>query len=658
MWYFYFIGVGGKGFWPVISSINWGVECVAEYNMIGFFHLMGGKLFIFFWFFFLIFYTSNRVKGGYQFLSWWGGSLIIGTFWSFSSVEVDSWWLLDDWGELYIGGGLLITLTSLHFFYQRVYYFQLLTGGYIWLFLAWIAWGQEILHSQVWFCSIIFILIGWQNLNWYGCFFQLKSGSGQVGRRALLICFTTCVSSFFYIWSGEWGVITGIEVWGIWIIYLVFRQLKVDNRLKAYLVGFLLVFVFISFSLGELLVVVVGGFYFLRSGNCRFHWVGIWVFIWFIYSGGESGTFVFFPILCELVMAISLVLFLIFILRTSVWGDYELLQFYPRNWSTGYIRSGETIIAYILSWQFWMWFTFVFLINLYFVFLFRTFSYRRADIRGRRGTGDKRRSAWPELFTCFFPLCWCLNILVLSLDILKTVEVNGSFVTLTLQIVGYQWGWRYGYGDMGYLKLLLAPVQVGRGAVIRPGGGTIFFREVLEEVYFVRRCLLRDDKITNYPRNVIKVPLQSMGFWVDTQGVATNPIVIRKYINAKFMYIRDPLRLLRASGTFVLPTRSTIRLLASAEDVIHSWAVPALGLKLDCVPGRLFVSFVNIIREGAYYGQCSELCGWNHFNMPIVLYALPMEHFLVWWEIELHECLLKKITDGGKNYSLFSVKFK
>jgi heme/copper-type cytochrome/quinol oxidase subunit 2 len=73
--------------------------------------------------------------------------------------------------------------------------------------------------------------------------------------------------------------------------------------------------------------------------------------------------------------------------------------------------------------------------------------------------------------------------------------------------------------------------------------------------------------------------------------------------------VLDPLRLLRATGTFVLPTHNMVRLLATAEDVTHSWAIPGLGLKLDCVPGRLYVSFLHLVREGVYYGQCSELCG-------------------------------------------------
>jgi heme/copper-type cytochrome/quinol oxidase subunit 2 len=98
--------------------------------------------------------------------------------------------------------------------------------------------------------------------------------------------------------------------------------------------------------------------------------------------------------------------------------------------------------------------------------------------------------------------------------------------------------------------------------------------------------------------------------------------------------------------------------LATAEDVTHSWALPSLGLKLDCVPGRLYVSFLHLNREGVYYGQCSELCGWNHYNMPIVLYALAYEHFLMWWELELHAQFAHAVAGQRGNYTLLNLKYK
>lgn len=274
--------------------------------------------------------------------------------------------------------------------------------------------------------------------------------------------------------------------------------------------------------------------------------------------------------------------------------------------------------------------------------------------------GDKRKSAWPEIFTCFFPFLWSLNILNNSLNILKAVEVTGGYAMLTLQIVGFQWGWRYGYGELGYVKLLLNPIKVGLGTVIRPGKAIdpTSGESILAEVYFCRSWLKNLGTYPDYMKEWIKVPVYQPGLWLSAQGSTVEPQVVKTHIDGALSIVTDRLRLYRTTNAAVIPTRSVVRLLATAEDVTHSWAISSLGLKLDCVPGRLFVSFVNILREGVYYGQCSELCGWNHYNMPIVLYALPMEHFIVWWELELHLVFGNTNTNLGKNYSLLNIKYK
>jgi heme/copper-type cytochrome/quinol oxidase subunit 2 len=100
--------------------------------------------------------------------------------------------------------------------------------------------------------------------------------------------------------------------------------------------------------------------------------------------------------------------------------------------------------------------------------------------------------------------------------------------------------------------------------------------------------------------------------------------------------------------------------MACSEDITHSWAVPSLGIKVDCVPGRLFCIVTSITREGIYFGQCSELCGWNHYNMPVVVYALPIEHFILWWELEIHSIFIDKLEIDNKNkkYTLLNYKYK
>lgn len=86
-------------------------------------------------------------------------------------------------------------------------------------------------------------------------------------------------------------------------------------------------------------------------------------------------------------------------------------------------------------------------------------------------------------------------------------------------------------------------------------------------------------------------------------------------------------RLLETDHRIVVPVESPIRVLVSAEDVLHSWAVPSLGVKIDAVPGRLNQTAFIASRPGVFYGQCSEICGANHSFIPIVVEAVPLEHF-------------------------------
>jgi cytochrome c oxidase subunit 2 len=88
--------------------------------------------------------------------------------------------------------------------------------------------------------------------------------------------------------------------------------------------------------------------------------------------------------------------------------------------------------------------------------------------------------------------------------------------------------------------------------------------------------------------------------------------------------------LLATDNVVVLPVDTNIRLNVTASDVLHAWAVPAFGIKVDSVPGRLNETWVRITKEGTYYGQCSELCGTNHGFMPIEVRAVSKEKFAEW----------------------------
>nr|AMW67803.1 cytochrome c oxidase subunit II [Sisyra nigra] len=89
-------------------------------------------------------------------------------------------------------------------------------------------------------------------------------------------------------------------------------------------------------------------------------------------------------------------------------------------------------------------------------------------------------------------------------------------------------------------------------------------------------------------------------------------------------------RLLDVDNRTILPMMTQIRVLVTATDVLHSWAIPSLGVKIDATPGRLNQTNFFMNRPGLFFGQCSEICGANHSFMPIVLESIPMNNFINW----------------------------
>lgn len=83
-------------------------------------------------------------------------------------------------------------------------------------------------------------------------------------------------------------------------------------------------------------------------------------------------------------------------------------------------------------------------------------------------------------------------------------------------------------------------------------------------------------------------------------------------------------RLLEVDNRLVIPVHTHIRMMVTSADVLHSWAVPSFGVKCDAVPGRLNQTYMLVLREGVFYGQCSEICGTNHAFMPIAVETVSL----------------------------------
>lgn len=88
------------------------------------------------------------------------------------------------------------------------------------------------------------------------------------------------------------------------------------------------------------------------------------------------------------------------------------------------------------------------------------------------------------------------------------------------------------------------------------------------------------------------------------------------------------IRLLETDNRLIIPTYIPVRYIVRSSDVVHSWTVPSIGVKIDAIPGRINQFCFSTKRSGVYFGQCSEICGANHRFMPIVMESVPFNNFI------------------------------
>jgi cytochrome c oxidase subunit II len=134
------------------------------------------------------------------------------------------------------------------------------------------------------------------------------------------------------------------------------------------------------------------------------------------------------------------------------------------------------------------------------------------------------------------------------------------------------------------------------------------------------------DELTS-PEVTIKV-VGNQWFWTYEYTEFNAEILLDSYLVLDEDLALGSLRLLEVDNRLVLPVETPLRLLITSTDVLHSWAIPSLGVKMDACPGRLNQISVWVDRTGIYYGQCSEICGLNHAYMPIVIEAISMKDFI------------------------------
>ncbi|WP_369931086.1 cytochrome c oxidase subunit II [Xanthomonas sp. NCPPB 2632] len=167
---------------------------------------------------------------------------------------------------------------------------------------------------------------------------------------------------------------------------------------------------------------------------------------------------------------------------------------------------------------------------------------------------------------------------------------------MTIKITGYQWKWRYDYVD-----------YKGKG---------------VDKVGFISKLEETSDRTRQLRSNLDPGKIQVDGYQT---------------------YLLD------VDKPLVVPVHTKIRFIIVGGDVIHSWWVPALGWKMDAIPGIANAAWTNIKEPGVYRGQCAELCGQDHGFMPIVVKAVPKAEFEQWLATQEDEARVRKAAATAQN---------
>lgn len=182
-----------------------------------------------------------------------------------------------------------------------------------------------------------------------------------------------------------------------------------------------------------------------------------------------------------------------------------------------------------------------------------------------------------EFIWTVFPSLILLFLAIPSFGLLFSIE-KVSAPEITIKVIGHQWYWEYQYMDYINFK-----------KEIDCNNNKLIYLNKEEDNYIIESYMIADEDLST-----------------------------------------GQFRLLEVDKKLMLPINTSIRLLITSDDVLHSWAIPSLGIKVDACPGRLNEIIIKIRENGIYYGQCSELCGWYHGFMPIVIQTLSREDYKIW----------------------------
>lgn len=363
------------------------------------------------------------------------------------------------------------------------------------------------------------------------------------------------------------------------------------------------------------------------------------------------------------------------------------------QYNTSFFDSSSSNVVHLLVWQYWWWSLFFFFTIFYFILFFDVFFFKNTKQKASVLGSVKANGRWGDLIAGMLPVYWCINILLNSNMILKVLEWQTETSFCTIRVRGKQWYWVYKISLKNKNNLSDCGFLIGRNNAIFLNNGAgktntdYFFlkKRFLKKVFFFKKNKnnssfffnnsplfdqiefgLKKNKTVFFKNSLnfdffFKIKKNSSGlkkfnrFWITVQQQPKTQLNVN--YNVSFFFKKKILffkninefcknsvlvknRLISTDNTVFLPARKNITIITNSFDVAHSWFIPGLGLKFDCIPGRSTHNSLFISKPGFYFGHCAEVCGRFHHHMPIKIIALSTEHFIYYYNVS--SALFKK----------------
>lgn len=353
------------------------------------------------------------------------------------------------------------------------------------------------------------------------------------------------------------------------------------------------------------------------------------------------------------------------------------------QYNVSFFDTSSSNVVHLLVWQYWWWSLFFFFTILYFIFFFNIFFFKNTKQVVFSLNSIKSNGRWGDLIAGLLPIYWCVNILLNSNMILKVLEWQTETSFCTIRIRGKQWYWVYKTNVLK--KNINAEVVFGLNSIFSGKQKNTFFTTnniFLKTKFFKKQIFLKKinvtgdfffEKKTQHNVNFFSQKKNHVAFFKNDFNfdyffiTKKNTSCIKKYnrfffttqqqpkteFNSVFTFpffwkhklfyknINDFLknnilvknRFISVDNVVFLPARKNITIITNSFDVAHSWFVPGLGLKFDCIPGRSTHNSLFISKPGYYFGHCAEVCGRFHHHMPIKIAAVNADHYVYFCNI-------------------------